>query len=145
MSFFGIIYSCFLCFLQRDFKRLIAFSRIVHINFILVNLTLFINELIFYCFLIIIYHGLISRLIFIKVGFIYYYSKTRKFYFLNFRSLKRFFFINIIFIFILNFSPPLTIGFFAEVFYFISVLNKKYFFFFFFFFFFFIFSIFFFI
>ena len=128
LSFFGIIYSSLVCFLQSDIKRLIAYSRIVHINFIILNLIFFFNFSIFFFFLIILFHGLISSLIFLKIGYLYYFSKTRKFYFLNLRRKKNFLFLNIILIFILNFRPPSSLGFFTEIYYFSLIFQKNIFF-----------------
>ena len=127
ISFFGIIYCSFICFLQRDFKRLVAYSRIVHINFIISVIITIINYSVFFCFLIIFYHGIVSSLIFIKVGYLYYFSKTRKFYFLNLSSKKNNLFIYLIIIFILNFRPPSTLGFFSEIYFFIRLLNINFF------------------
>jgi NADH:ubiquinone oxidoreductase subunit 4 (subunit M) len=75
--------------MQRDLKAFLAFSRIVHINFLVFNY-LIINKIRkFSSFVIIISHGFISTILFYLVGEIYKYNNSRLFYFM-----KRVFFNN---------------------------------------------------
>jgi len=73
----AFIYRRILCFLQTDFKKVIAFSRIFHIRTLplLVSLnTIFAEKAII---LIIVLHGLISPALFLLVGVRYSLIETR--------------------------------------------------------------------
>jgi NADH:ubiquinone oxidoreductase subunit 4 (subunit M) len=128
--FLGSIISCFLCFFQTDVKALIAYSRVVHINFLLIGLISKYFLININVILIIIFHAFIRRIIFFKAGFIFSNFKTRKIYFSNFSSNpNKIIIIVLILIFILNFNPPPSLGVLPEIYYFISFFNKNYFYF----------------
>ena len=116
ISFLGGIFSCFLCILQRDVKALIAYSRVVHINFILLGLLLK-NFLIKYSFvLIIFFHALISSIIFFKAGIIFQNWKSRKIYFRSIsRAPNKLILVILIIIFVLNFNIPPSLGIIPEI------------------------------
>lgn len=124
--FLGSLFSCLLCVLQTDIKSLIAYSSVVHINF------LFIGILSKYCFItssifiIILFHALVRRIIFFKAGYIFNIFKTRKIYFSSINSSpNKILIILIIFIFILNFNPPPSLGILPEIFLIINFFNKN--------------------
>lgn len=116
VSFLGFIILNFICFVQRDIKSFLAYSSIVHINFLIFNLFVLYKITKFSSFLLIISHGFSSSFIFFLVGEIYKFNGSRIFYYF-----KSFFFKNfivIIFIFILffiNINVPFTLGFLREL------------------------------
>jgi NADH:ubiquinone oxidoreductase subunit 4 (subunit M) len=112
--------------MQRDLKAFLAFSRIVHINFLVFNY-LIINKIRkFSSFVIIISHGFISTILFYLVGEIYKYNNSRLFYFM-----KRVFFNNwkflfsLLLFFLFNIGLPINLSFFSELIGFLSLYNFK--------------------
>jgi len=111
----GMLISTFLCFLQRDLKSLVAFSRIGHITLAILGI-FFLSKFSFKgAIILILIHGIFSPLIFFSVNYFYYSSLRRAFY-LGQKRLKKNKILRIsfflIFVNILNF-PPL-IGFWGE-------------------------------
>lgn len=81
LGFFGSLISSISCCFQSDSKRLIAYSSIAHINFIVAILFLFYMKSKNTCILIMVSHGLISALMFFSVGGLFYLTFTRIVYF----------------------------------------------------------------
>jgi multicomponent Na+:H+ antiporter subunit D len=105
-----------LCLSQRDAKALIAFSSVVHINFILLillNSTVLIK---IRRVIIMTIHGICSSLIFLFIGIFFYSINRRKLYFirgvLKIRIIVRFW---IIFTNLINFAVPPSNAFLREV------------------------------
>lgn len=117
----GLIICPFYCFFQRDLKSLIAFSSIIHINFIIININtirILGNET---RILIIISHGFISTILFFIIGELIYKNYRRLIYFI-----KNIFFFNIFFwlltliSLLINIGLPLSLSFISEI---IGILN----------------------
>lgn len=83
----GAIWACCSCCFQSDSKRLIAYSSVAHINFIVISLFLFFSKTKRINLFIILAHGFISALMFFLVGYLFYFSLTRRIYF-SFFSIK---------------------------------------------------------
>lgn len=126
-SLIGRIFLSLVCFFQRDLKRLIAYSRVVHINLIILGIITFTNYRFFFSVIMMIAHGFISRLLFLKAGNFYINFKTRKIYFINLRNSKNFFILIFILIFIFNFNPPPSLGCSREFFFFLIIFKKNFF------------------
>ena len=115
----GSIYSCFLCLIQRDLKALVAYRRVVHINFITLSIAfkLFLikNIIIFVMF----FHAFISSIIFFLAGSFFQNIKRRKIIFssLNRKPIKVTLIILII-SFLFNFNIPPSLGIIPEIYYF---------------------------
>jgi NADH:ubiquinone oxidoreductase subunit 4 (subunit M) len=127
ISLIGIIFSNIICLIQRDLKSFLAFSRIVHINFLIFNF-LIINKLRkFSSFIIIISHGFISTILFYLVGEIYKYNNSRLFYFIKriFFNNWKFLFICLLF-FLFNIGLPINLSFFSELIGFLRIYNFKF-------------------
>jgi len=72
------VYVTVLCGLQRDFKRLVAYSSVSHI--MLVPLLILRNNILSWgsLLLLLFIHGLSSSVMFILVGLVYSFSRTRQ-------------------------------------------------------------------
>lgn len=123
----GVIFSLIFCLCQRDFKAIIAFSRINHISLIILRIFLVSKISLLGGVTLIFIHGFISSLLFFSINFFYYQSFSRLYYYshnfiIYLKITRRLLFI--LFVFNLNF-PPL-ISFFREIFILISLifLNK---------------------
>ena len=81
IRFFGSILSTLRCCFQSDSKRLIAYSSIAHINFIISCVFLFFRKRKRINVLVMFSHGFISGGIFFIVGLLFYFSLTRLIYF----------------------------------------------------------------
>lgn len=82
VSIVGSIIVRILCLIQIDLKRLVAYSSVVHINFLLCSI-LTMNKIGFVgSYIIIIGHGLCSSGLFYIVN-IYYLKSNRRIIFLN--------------------------------------------------------------
>lgn len=79
----GIILSCVFCVFQTDAKRLVAYSSVSHINFLLLIIMFYFLKRKIVRIIIIFSHGIISRLIFFIVGWFYQIIFSRKLYFLQ--------------------------------------------------------------
>lgn len=127
ISLIGIIFSNIICLIQRDLKAFLAFSRIVHINFLIFNFFILNKIRKFSSFIIIISHGFISTILFYLVGEIYKFNNSRLFYFI-----KRIFFNNWKFLgfcllfFLFNIGIPINLSFFSELIGFLSLYNYKF-------------------
>lgn len=79
----GVILSCIFCIFQTDAKRLVAYSSVSHINFLLLVVLFYFLKNKVTRIIIIFRHGIISRLIFFIVGWFYQIIFSRKLYFLQ--------------------------------------------------------------
>lgn len=115
IRFFGIICGTVNCFFQRDSKSFLAYSSIIHINFLFFILLILNNYVKRSSILMIISHGFISSLIFFFIGEFYKFSRTRFiFYFKNLLLSSLFFLYLVIFCILGNRAVPLRISFFLE-------------------------------
>lgn len=131
VAFLGIIIGMFLSLVQRDLKRLVAYSSICHISFTFLSFFYFSDlsklTLVFSS----LRHGFLRTLVFWFVGEIYYQSGTRMIYFSGSLYSSDFFFI--IFLCLVNFlssSVPLGLGYFSEYGLFLHLLMFNFFYFF---------------
>ena len=120
---FFLVFSCFVCCFQSDFKRLVAYSSVVHI--IAVPLSLFsccaigIKTTIY----LMLFHGLSSPILFSLVGIVYSYSSTRQLALIRGLLLvSPFLSFVCIFSFLFTLSAPPDVSFFSEVLFFICAL-----------------------
>jgi len=82
VSVVGRLLIRLLCLVQIDLKRLIAYSSVVHINFLLISILTIIKLGVLRSYIMIVGHGLCSSGLFYIVNI--YYSKTnRRIIFLN--------------------------------------------------------------
>lgn len=113
---FGIFLGTINCFLQRDSKSLLAFSSVIHINFLLFILLILNNYVKRRCITLIISHGFISSLIFFFIGEFYKFRRTRFiFYFKNLVTSSIIFFYLVVFCILANRAVPFRISFFLEL------------------------------
>lgn len=124
ISILGCLITCLLCVLQTDIKALIAYSSVIHINFILLGLVLGNFIIKFNVFIILFFHAILRSIIFLKAGFIFYFFKTRMIYFSSISSNpQKLTIIILILILVLNFNLPPSLGFLPEIFLFISLIK----------------------
>lgn len=113
LSFF---YASFMALRQFDFKRIIAYSSIAHMNFALIGVFSFNIEAVQGSIFLMIAHGLVSAGLFIGVGLLYELIGTRLI--ITFGGLKRVWpvtsFLFLLFI-LANFGFPLTPNFVGEL------------------------------
>lgn len=120
---FFLVFSCFICCFQSDFKRLVAYSSVVHI--IAVPLSLFSCCLIGLktTLYLMLFHGLSSPILFSIVGIIYSYSSTRQLALIRGLLLvSPFLSFVCVFSFLFTLSAPPYVSFFSEVLFFVCVL-----------------------
>lgn len=127
LSFLGFTLTNLLVIFQSDIKSFLAFSSVVHINFVIISFIIInkINK--FSSFFIIIRHGFVSVLLFYFIGEIYKINIRRKFYFIKnlfFNNYK--FLVLILFCYFFNIGLPLNLSFFSEVFGFLGLINIKF-------------------
>jgi NADH-quinone oxidoreductase subunit M len=77
LAVIGIIYGAMVAFLQPDMKRLVAYSSVSHLGFIMLGLYAFNNVGVTGGVLQMINHGLSTGALFILVGFVYDRRHTR--------------------------------------------------------------------
>lgn len=103
----GRVYSATSCFLQRDGKRLVAYSSVAHINFLIGLFLLYSIKGVVFSIYVLFSHGVISCLIFFFIGFIYQKTSSRVIYLISSILLIRLIlFIFLILIIIRNFGVP---------------------------------------
>jgi proton-translocating NADH-quinone oxidoreductase chain M len=74
---YSIIYISFIILRQLDLKRIIAYSSIIHMNFILLGLVILNKNTIIGGIFLLISHGIVSSALFICIGFLYERYHTR--------------------------------------------------------------------
>ena len=118
--FFFLVLSCFVCCFQSDFKRLVAYSSVVHM--MAIPLSLLTASLIGLktTIYLMLFHGLRSPILFSIVGIIYSYSSTRQLALLRGLLLvSPFLRFVCIFSFLFTLSAPPYVSFFSEVLFFV--------------------------
>ncbi len=74
LALFGgisIVYAAFVCMAQKDLKKLIAYSSVSHMGFVLLGMAAFTNQGISGAVMQMFTHGLISPMLFLLAGVIY--------------------------------------------------------------------------
>jgi NADH-quinone oxidoreductase subunit M len=73
----AIVYTAFVAMAQRDFKKLVAYSSVSHMGFVLLGLAAFTPEAMSGAYFMTFSHGLLSAAMFLCVGVIYDRAHTR--------------------------------------------------------------------
>lgn len=119
---FSLVVSSVITSLQPDFKRLVAYSSVVHITILLIPLLLNLSLTTQAVLMIIVFHGLVSPIIFILVGWCYSISQTRLLPLMQGMSLVSYpLSIFLIIAFLINIPTPPFSTFISEVVLFISI------------------------
>lgn len=77
LSVIGIIYGALVCFAQKDFKRLIAYSSVSHMGYVTLGLFTFNTQGMEGGILQMLNHGIITGAMFLMIGIIYERTHTR--------------------------------------------------------------------
>ena len=120
------LYASIIAITQTDFKRIIAYSSISHMNYGVLGL-FSLNTTGFYAaYSLMIGHGIIAAGLFILIGFLYDRTKTRLIY--NYGGLSTLMPIWSVFFFLFtlaNIGFPLTVNFFGEFFTLVSLIQNN--------------------
>src|SRR5712671_877686 len=73
----GIIYGSLMCMAQTDLKRLIAYSSVAHLGFVMLGLSALSPEAVNGAVLQMVNHGISTGALFLMVGFLYERTHTR--------------------------------------------------------------------
>jgi proton-translocating NADH-quinone oxidoreductase chain M len=120
----GVFYASLTACRQTDIKRIIAYSSVAHMSFVILGLISFNFPGFLGSLLLMFGHGLISALFFILVGFLYERFSTRYvFYFVGLFSVMPIYSFFFFFATISNISFPGTINFISEFLIFFSVFS----------------------
>jgi proton-translocating NADH-quinone oxidoreductase chain M len=115
LSFLAIIYGSIITYSQIDFKKIIAYSSVSHMGYVIYGLILDNVEGILGALLMMFTHGFISSALFYSVGILYERYGTRNIF--DYGGLKNFMPIFTFFFFCLtlaNLNLPMTAGFISE-------------------------------
>jgi NADH-quinone oxidoreductase subunit M len=77
LAVIGIIYGAFVAFAQQDIKKLVAYSSVSHLGFVMLGIFSLVPEGIHGAILQMVNHGLSTGALFLIVGFIYERRHTR--------------------------------------------------------------------
>jgi NADH-quinone oxidoreductase subunit M len=80
MAVFGminIVYAAFVCLAQKDLKKIIAYSSVSHMGFVLLGFAAMTNQGMAGAYFQMISHGIVSPLLFLVVGVLYDRAHTR--------------------------------------------------------------------
>ena len=73
----GIVYGSLMCMAQTDFKRLIAYSSVAHLGFVMLGLSALTAEAASGAVLQMVNHGISTGALFLMVGYLYERTHTR--------------------------------------------------------------------
>jgi NADH-quinone oxidoreductase subunit M len=73
----GIVYGSLMCMAQRDLKRLIAYSSVAHLGFVMLGLSALTPEAVNGAVLQMVNHGVSTGALFLMVGYFYERTHTR--------------------------------------------------------------------
>ncbi len=73
----GIVYGSFMCMAQTDLKRLIAYSSVAHLGFVMLGLSALTPEAVSGAVLQMVNHGISTGALFLMIGFLYERTHTR--------------------------------------------------------------------
>ena len=74
----GIVYGSLMCMAQADMKRLIAYSSVAHLGFVMLGLSALTPEAVSGAVLQMVNHGISTGALFLMVGFLYERTHTRE-------------------------------------------------------------------
>jgi len=112
---YSAYYGCFLILRQIDLKRIIAYSSIIHMNFILLGLVILTKNTLLGSIFLLISHGIVSSALFICIGFLYERYHTRIIlYYKGLVIIMPLFIFFLFFFFLANASLPITSNFTGE-------------------------------
>ena len=82
IGLYSILYVSIIILRQLDLKRIIAYSSIIHMNFILIGLIILNKNTLIGSIFLLISHGIVSSALFICIGFLYerYHSRIILYY-----------------------------------------------------------------
>eukprot|EP01088_Endostelium_zonatum_P020340 TRINITY_DN7455_c0_g1_i1.p1 TRINITY_DN7455_c0_g1~~TRINITY_DN7455_c0_g1_i1.p1 ORF type:complete len:160 (+),score=1.28 TRINITY_DN7455_c0_g1_i1:399-878(+) len=115
-SLFSIISSSFIILIQTDLKKIIAFSSVIHMNYIVLGIFSLDAKAIVASVIYMFSHAFVSSGLFYLVGLIYENTGTRDL--LNFSSTLKYSQNFFLFFFLFNLSNvsfPMTVSFIAEL------------------------------
>jgi NADH-quinone oxidoreductase subunit M len=116
MAIVGIILSSMIAIIQNDFKKLIAYTSIAHMNFVVLGIFSFNQYGLVVSVFLMYAHGIVSSGLFASVGLLYDRYKTRQIEFYGGLVMGMPIFSTLLFFFILgNFGFPLTFNFIGEL------------------------------
>ena len=78
LAIIGIIFGALMCFVQEDMKRLIAYSSVSHMGFVVLGLFAFNEQGVQGCVLQMVNHGISTGTLFLLIGAIYERRHTRR-------------------------------------------------------------------
>src|SRR5438067_1146402 len=73
----GVVYGSFMCMAQTDLKRLIAYSSVAHLGFVMLGLSALTAEAASGAVLQMVNHGISTGALFLMVGYLYERTHTR--------------------------------------------------------------------
>src|SRR5438067_1290612 len=73
----GVVYGSFMCMAQTDLKRLIAYSSVAHLGFVMLGLSALTAEAASGAVLQLVNHGISTGALFLLVGYLYERTHTR--------------------------------------------------------------------
>jgi NADH-quinone oxidoreductase subunit M len=73
----GIVYGSFMCMAQSDLKRLIAYSSVAHLGFVMLGLAALSPEAVSGAVLQMVNHGISTGALFLMIGYLYERTHTR--------------------------------------------------------------------
>lgn len=122
LSLITIIYGSFLTIRQVDFKKMIAYSSVSHMGFVVLGLFSFSNIGIISSFIIMLSHGFTSSILFILVTLLYnrFHTRIIRFY-KGLICLMPIFSFFLFFTILFNISFPFSLNFWGELFIFKSL------------------------
>jgi NADH:ubiquinone oxidoreductase subunit 4 (subunit M) len=124
VGLFGSLVVGFNIFLSVDFKVFVSYRSIFHMNFVLFSLFMKSGLGVFGSLVVLLSHSFVSGVLFMFFGVFYLVTKSRRVYvnggfFFSFLFLGFFF---VLFL-LLNFSLPISLGFWGEVFIYWGLFN----------------------
>jgi proton-translocating NADH-quinone oxidoreductase chain M len=115
LGLLGVLYGSFATLRQVDLKKIVAYSSVAHMNFVMLGLFSLNFQGIEGAFIIMLSHGLVSSALFICVGFLYERYKTRiLFYYGGIMQLMPLYTSCLFFFVLSNLSFPSTSSFVGE-------------------------------
>jgi NADH-quinone oxidoreductase subunit M len=73
----GIVYGSLMCMAQTDLKRLIAYSSVAHLGFVMLGLSALTSEAVSGAVLQMVNHGISTGALFLMIGYLYERTHTR--------------------------------------------------------------------
>lgn len=116
LALIGVVYASIATVVQIDMKKLVAYSSVAHMNFVVLGIFVFNFQGFLGGFALMLSHGLVSSGLFLCVGILYERYKTRLLFYLGGLGLLMPLFNFFFFFFVLsNMSFPGTFSFIGEI------------------------------